>query len=293
MRLADDAAVEDLRQLQHGFDFVAHHPADRDAGPVRDNGRHRLLVDMGIDHPLLRMDALQRVEFAAQFRALGSRIVAFFRLGQDLADAPDVLDECLLCGPIGFQVVSLSFSAAMSLSIAVMRSLSSTPKIAVADECRFLGFARGNRNACILDQGWRRALADGHARRGGIKQADRLVRQLPCRNIAVGQVDRCDDRSIGDANAVMLFHRTEKSAQHDAAGLDFGFIDLDRLEASGQRGVFLDILAVFCPGGGGDRAQRAAGERRFQQIGRITGAGRAAGADQCMGFIDEQDDRRR
>ena len=39
MGLADDAAVEDFRQAEDGLDLVAHHPADRDAGPVRDHGR--------------------------------------------------------------------------------------------------------------------------------------------------------------------------------------------------------------------------------------------------------------
>ena len=34
-------------------------------------------------------------------------------------------------------------------------------------------------------------------------------------------------------------------------------------------------------------------KRRLEQIGGIAGAGRAAGADQRMGLVDEQDDRRR
>ena len=63
------------------------------------------------------------------------------------------------------------------------------------------------------------------------------------------------------------------------------------LEAPRERRVLLEILAVFGPGGGRNRAQRAARERRLEEIGRIAGACRAAGADQRMGFVDEKDDR--
>ena len=43
--LADDALVQRVGQLQHGLDLVLDHPADRNAGPVRDDRGHRLLVD--------------------------------------------------------------------------------------------------------------------------------------------------------------------------------------------------------------------------------------------------------
>ncbi len=42
-----------------------------------------------------------------------------------------------------------------------------------------------------------------------------------------------------------------------------------------------------------DGAQRAARQRRLQQVGRVAGAGRAAGADQRVRLVDEQDDRLR
>ncbi len=58
-------------------------------------------------------------------------------------------------------------------------------------------------------------------------------------------------------------------------------------------GILFDILAVLGPGGRGDGAQGAAGERRFQQVGGVAGADRAAGADQGVGFVDKKDDRGR
>ena len=69
--------------------------------------------------------------------------------------------------------------------------------------------------------------------------------------------------------------------------------DLHDLEAPRQRRILLDVLLVFRPGRGGDRAQRAARQRRLQQVGRIARARRAAGADQRVRFVDEQDDRLR
>ena len=68
-------------------------------------------------------------------------------------------------------------------------------------------------------------------------------------------------------------------------------LDLHDLEAAGERGVLLEVFLVFGPGRGGDRAQLAARQRRLQQIGRVALPGLAAGADQGVRFVDEQNDR--
>jgi hypothetical protein len=70
-----------------------------------------------------------------------------------------------------------------------------------------------------------------------------------------------------------------------------GSLDEDRLEAAGQRGVLFDMLAVFVERGRADAVQFAAGKGRLQQVGRVHGAVRLAGADQRMHLVDEQDDR--
>ena len=68
----------------------------------------------------------------------------------------------------------------------------------------------------------------------------------------------------------MLLERTATtSAQHDGALRFGGLFDLDHLEAAGQRGIFLEVLLVFGPGGGGDGAQFAAGQSGLQQVGGI------------------------
>ena len=90
MALADDAPVEDLRQLQHGLDLVLDHAADGDAGPVRDDRGDGLLVDMGVDHAPLGVEFLERGDFRNELGAgvgpLGIRaqrrgVVALGQLG--------------------------------------------------------------------------------------------------------------------------------------------------------------------------------------------------------------------
>src|SRR3954467_2781015 len=118
---------------------------------------------MGIDQSLFRIDGLKCVELAAQLRAPGSRIFAFLGPGQDFTNAADVLDELLLDRPIAIEVRQLVFQCG---DVVVDRDNALVvlyPKDAVADERRSLSFTSGNRQACILDQGRRRALADGYA----------------------------------------------------------------------------------------------------------------------------------
>ena len=91
---------------------------------------------------------------------------------------------------------------------------------------------------------------------------------------------------------MVLLHRLEDTAQHVAALFDRRLGDADRLEAPGQRRVLLEVAGILGPGRGADGPQRAAGQRRLQQVGRIAGALRAAGADQRMRLVDEHDDGR-
>ena len=81
-----------------------------------------------------------------------------------------------------------------------------------------------------------------------------------------------------------------QAAQNRDRVLDRRLIDEDGLEAPRQRGVLLDIFAVFVQGGGADAMQLAARQRRLQQIGRIHRPFRVARAHQRMQFVDEEND---
>ncbi len=72
-----------------------------------------------------------------------------------------------------------------------------------------------------------------------------------------------------------------------------GSSDLHDLEAARQRGVLLDVLLVLAPGRRGDRAQRAAGKRRLEQVRGVSGPRGASRSNQRVGLVHEQDDRLR
>ncbi|MNH07569.1 hypothetical protein D3C79_669640 [compost metagenome] len=90
---------------------------------------------------------------------------------------------------------------------------------------------------------------------------------------------------------MVLLHGRGHAAHHQQRLVFARLGDLHHLEAAGQGRVFLDVLLVLGPGGGGHGAQAAAGQGRLEQVGGITGTGRATGTDQGVGFIDEQNDR--
>ncbi len=71
---------------------------------------------------------------------------------------------------------------------------------------------------------------------------------------------------------------------------DAGLVDVDRLEAAFQGGVFFDVLAIFVERGGADAAQLAASQRRLQQVGRVAASLGRAGADHRVQLVDEEDD---
>ena len=144
----------------------------------------------------------------------------------------------------------------------------------------------------VLDLGRRGVLRNGDTGAGGVEKAHRLVGQLPRRDVAMRQADRRLDRLVEYLYLVVLFQHAGDTAQHENGHRLRRFVDLDHLETAGERRIFLDVLLVFSPGGCRDGAQFAARQRRLQEIGRIAGSCRTAGADQGVGFVDEQDDRR-
>ena len=92
---------------------------------------------------------------------------------------------------------------------------------------------------------------------------------------------------------MVLFERGGDPAQHQQR-LRLGRLEhLHDLEPAREGRILLDVFLVFGPRRGRDRPERAARQRRLQEIGRIAGAGGAAGADQGVGLVDEEDDRLR
>ena len=66
-------------------------------------------------------------------------------------------------------------------------------------------------------------------------------------------------------------------------------VDDDLLEAAFEGAVLLDVLAVLVERGGADALDFAAGQGGLEHVGGVDGAFRAAGADQGVQLVDEQD----
>ena len=88
----------------------------------------------------------------------------------------------------------------------------------------------------------------------------------------------------------MHFVALFQSAQNRDGVFDIGLADEDNLEAPFERGIFLDVFAVFVEGGGADGAQLSAGQRRLQHVGGVNRALGGARADQGVQLVDEEND---
>jgi hypothetical protein len=102
----------------------------------------------------------------------------------------------------------------------------------------------------------------------------------------------CRSHGLVEHHDTMVSGKGGDQPSHHVDGLCFcGLHHLQRLEAPGQRGIFLDVALVLGPGGGTHRAQRASRERWFEKVGRIAGSGLPARADQGVHFVDEENHR--
>ena len=125
---------------------------------------------------------------------------------------------------------------------------------------------------------------------GLIDHVDRLVRQEPIGDVALGQLRRRAERGVGDADPVMVFVLLAQTLQDlDRLG-NRRRLDHDGLEAPLERAVLLDVLAVLVQGRGAHALQLAPGQRGLQHVGGVDGAFGGAGAHQRVQLIDEEDD---
>ncbi len=125
---------------------------------------------------------------------------------------------------------------------------------------------------------------------GLVDQVDGLVGQKAIGDIAIGHDRRRDQGSVLDADAVMHLVFLAQAAQDRDRVFDGRLIDQNRLEASFQRGILLDVLAIFVERGRADAMQLAASQHGLEQIAGIHRPFGLAGADDGVQFVDEQDD---
>ena len=123
-----------------------------------------------------------------------------------------------------------------------------------------------------------------------VHQIDRLVGQEPVGDVAVGQNGRRHQGTVLDAHAVVHLVPLLEPAQDGDGVLDRGLIDLDRLEPSLQRGVLLDVLAIFIQRGGADAVQLAARQHGLEEVAGVHRPFGLARPDDVVQLIDEQND---
>ncbi len=328
--LPDHAFGQSGGEPQRLFGLARQHPASRDAGPVLHHGSHGVAVDRRQDQRRLALRFCEFGHQLPQPREIGSRI-GWRRIGSgrlirfgfgrfdlryigacgfgDRLRRRHGIERHTLAAQPGAQFEYLANQRLFPIPTFLRGSKREfglgkpgfDPSLPVghADAYRCLAADDGaldlQRLAAahnVLHLGRSGMLRNGDTGAGGVEKAHGLVGQLPRRDVAVGEADRRLDRLIEYLHLVMLLELTGDTAQHENGHRFRRLIYLDDLETASERRVLLDVLLVFGPGRCRDRAKLTACQRRLQQIGRIAGSCRAAGADQCVSFVNEQDDRR-
>ena len=132
------------------------------------------------------------------------------------------------------------------------------------------------------------AVAQPDARRGLVDEVDRLVGQVAVGDVAGRQVGGGLDGLVGDRDLVVLLVALADAHQDLDRLLERGLLDHDRLEASLERGVPLDVLAVLVERRRADALQLAARQRRLEDVRGIDGAFGGARTDERVQLVDEQ-----
>ena len=143
----------------------------------------------------------------------------------------------------------------------------------------------------ILDCRRRGRLADRHLGAGRVEQAHALVGQLPAGDEPPREFHGLHHRLVEHRHLVVLFERLDHAAEHPAGHLVGRLLHLHHLKPPGQSRVLLEVFLVFGPGRGGDGPQLTAGERRLEHVGSIPLPRLAAGTDERVGLVDEENDR--
>src|SRR5690606_32959450 len=122
-----------------------------------------------------------------------------------------------------------------------------------------------------------------------VDHVDRLVGQLAVVDVARAHLDGRLDRVRRVLDLVVLLERAAQTLEDLHGVLDGRLVDVDLLEAPQQRAVLLEVVAELLVGGRADAADRAAGERRLEQVRSVhRSAARRAGADHRVDLVDEQ-----
>ena len=127
------------------------------------------------------------------------------------------------------------------------------------------------------------------ARSGLVQHVDRLVGKVAVGDVASGERHAGAQGLVGVAHLVVPFVAGSDVAQNLESHLGRRRLDEHLLETAFERGVGLDVLAVFVERRGADGLQLAPGEGRLEDVGRVEAPLRGACAHDGMDLVDEHD----
>ena len=123
---------------------------------------------------------------------------------------------------------------------------------------------------------------------GFVDHVDRAVGQLVVAQMARGELGGGFDRGLGVVHAVVRLVAAAEAVQDLHGLLGRRLVNRDLLQPARERPVLLDVLEVL-EGRRADDAEVAGGEDRLDERRQIhRAAGRRAGADRRVDFVDEE-----
>ena len=280
LRLADAGGAEEDERAGRALGILD--PGPRAADRLRDGDDRRLLADHALVELFLHPDQLLRL-------GLGELEDRDPRPHRD-----DVGD--LVLAHLGLLLVGLAAPALLELLL-LLRQLA----LLVAQRRRLLELLRLDRvllvGAHLLDlllqlpvAGRSGHRADPQARAGLVDEVDRLVRQVPVLDVAVGEHRRGAQRLVGDLAAVMGLVAVAQAAEDLDGVVDRRLLDAHLLEAPLERGIALEVLAVLVERRRADRLHLTTRERRLEDRGGVDRALGGTRADEVVELVDEEND---
>ena len=301
LRLADHPLTEDVLHVEQLLALAFHHLVDRNAGPAADHPGDvllgHLLAQHGVGGLALRLGELPfQLGDAPVGKLPGLRQIAL-ALGlfqfeprgvERLLDAPLCRDLVALVLPAGGEFGGLLFEIGKILA----QRDETVPgvRVGLLLERLFLDLKLDDLAVERLDFLGLAFHLHADAARRLVHQVNGLVGEEAVLDVAIGQLRRRDDRTVGDAHAVVQLVLVLDAAQDRDRVLDARLLDVDRLEPSLERGVLLNIFLVLVEGRGADAMQFAARQGGLQQVRGVHRAFARARPDQGVHLVDEQDD---
>ena len=276
--LPDDPLVQDALETQQLFALALHQLFHRDAGPAGHNAGDLLVGDPvaqkvilrgtgGFGLVLLLGQLLLQLGQAAVFQ-LGSLVEVVFPLGlfnggvgllDLLPDGLQAADAALLVVPPGFHgVVLLAHFGQFFLN---GREALGAQGVGLLFQGGLLDLVLHDLAAQIVQLGGHGVHLGADHGAGLVHQVDGFVGQKAVGDVPVGQGGRGDQGAVLNLDTMEHLVALLEPPQDGDGVLYGGLVHQHRLEPALQRGVLLDVLAVFVQGGGADAMQLAPGQK--------------------------------